>query len=137
MIYIILKEWQCMLCTSARNASHSELLDTLWGRKSRKLCRLVSIEELIGNSWCSYPFIVSSLIPLGLLRVRGRRRGGGRQTPLQIPPQSRKPDVLKSCLYCKHAYVPMNSMLGAIFLVLSDDDFFSPVYLFFPGWVSG
>lgn len=76
-----------MLCTSARNASHSELLDTLWGRKSRKLCRLVSIEELIGNSWCSYPFIVSSLIPLGLLRVRGRRRGEGDRHPYKFHPK--------------------------------------------------
>lgn len=126
-----------MLCTSARNVSGSELLDLFGAEKIENSVDLVSIEELTGNSCCSYSFLVSSLIPLGLLRFSEREKEGeGRQTLFANPTQSRKPNVLKSCLYRKHAYVPMNSTLGAIFLVPLDGDFFSPVHLFFPGWVS-
>lgn len=75
-----------MLCTSARNVSGSELLDLSGAEKIENSVDLVSIEELTRNSWCSYPFLVSSRIPLGLLRLREREKeGGGRQTLFANP----------------------------------------------------
>lgn len=63
--------------------------------------------------------------PLGLLRDREWEGERDRNR------DSRKLDILKSCSSCYHAHLLINSIVGTLFLVLSDSDFFSLIHVFF------